>query len=130
MASFIKAIKALCPRLDLMEAVDSEHYLEMMTLRTTLSSGVVKNVQDTELDTLAFLLQEGRPVHTGIAIYTPSMNLDGELEIKVRVDKRLLREVRKGEAFRNRVRNAENIGKSAEELVALWNETHPEDVVE
>ena len=130
MASFIKAIKALCPRLELLQAADSEHYIELVTMRTTLSSGVVKNVQDTELDTLAFLLQEGRPVHTGIAIYTPSMNLDGELEIKVRVDKRLLREVRKKSAFRGKVHNSENIGKSADELVALWNELHPEDVVE
>ena len=95
MASFIKAIKALCPRLELTRAASSERYLEMVTSRTTLSRGVVKNVQESELETLAFLLLEGRPVHTGVAIYTPSINLKGELEVNVRVDKRLLGAVRK-----------------------------------
>ena len=129
MASFIKAIKALCPRLELTRAASSERYLEMVTSRTTLSRGVVKNVQESELETLAFLLLEGRPVHTGVAIYTPSINLKGELEVNVRVDKRLLGAVRKRGAFQGRIHHAENIGKSADELVALWNEGHPEDPV-
>ncbi len=130
MASFIKAIKALCPRLELSRAASPRHYLELVTRRTTLSTGVVKNVQESELETLADLLLEGRPVHTGVAIYTPSINLKGEIEVKVRVDKRLLNAVGDRNAFRGMIRNVENIGKSADELVALWNEKHPEDPVE
>ena len=38
-------------------------------LRITLSPGVVKNVQESEIETLTGLLLEGRPVHTGVAIY-------------------------------------------------------------
>ena len=33
-------------------------------------------------------------------------------------------------AFRGRIINAENIGKSSDELVAMWNEAHPDDPVE
>jgi len=33
----------------------------------------------------------GRPVHTGVAIYTPGIDLNGDIEVKVKVDKRILR---------------------------------------
>lgn len=39
------------------------------------------------------LLKEGRPVYTGIAIVTPSIDLDGEINISVRVDKCILDEI-------------------------------------
>ncbi len=129
MASYIKAIKALCPRLELGRFASRQRYLELTTQYTTLSPGVVMNVQENELETLAGLLLEGRPVHSGTAIYTPSINLKGELDIKVRVDKRLLQAVRTRGAFHGKIRNAENIGKSTAELVELWNREHPEDPV-
>jgi hypothetical protein len=35
-----------------------------------------------------------------------------------------------GTHYRGEWRNAENIGKSNEELIALWNKAHPDDPVE
>jgi len=129
MASKIKAISAYRPRIDLGEPATVDRYLELITQRTTLSSGVVKNVQESEVETLIGLLLEGRPVHTGVAIYTPNLDLDGDFEIKVKVDKRILRELNAEGAFRGRILNAENIGKTADDLAALWNTDHPDDLV-
>jgi hypothetical protein len=130
MAKRIQAITSYRPRINLGDAARVERFMELITNRTTLSSGVVKNVQEAEVETLIGLLLEGRPVHTGAAIYTPSIDLDGDLEIKVRVDKRILSALNSPGAFRGRITNAENIGKSSDDLVALWNEAHPDDLVE
>jgi hypothetical protein len=129
MAKQIQAITTYRPRLDLGEAAGEERLMELITQHTTLSSGVVKNVQESEVETLIGLLLEGRPVHTGIAIYTPSIDLDGSLEVKVKVDQRVLRALNAPGAFRGRILNAANIGKSSADLVAMWDEAHPDDPV-
>lgn len=129
MANKIQAISTFGPRIKLGDAADEERFMELITQRTTLSSGVVKNVQESETETLIGLLLDGRPVHTGIAIYTPSIDLDGSFEVKVRVDKRILRALNAAGAFRGNINNVENIGKTSADLVALWNEEHPDDLI-
>jgi hypothetical protein len=69
-------------------------------------------------------------VHTGIAIYTPSIDLDGTLEVKVKVDRRVLGALNTNGKFRGHITNADSIGQSADALVARWNEEHPDDPVE
>lgn len=130
MAKRIQAITAYRPRIVLGDPATEERYIELVTLRTTLSPGVVKNVQESEVETLIGLLLDGRPVHTGISIYTPNIDLDGDLEIKVKVDKRILQQMNAEGRFRGRIVNAENIGKTVDELVAQWNIDHPDDPVE
>lgn len=129
MAKTIQAVAKYGPRIDLMEAADDNRFMELITQRTTLSAGVVKNVQESEVETLTGLLREGRPVHTGVAIFTPSITLDGKIDVSVRVDKRIIAALNSNGNFSGRVNNAENIGKDSEELVYLWNEEHPEDLI-
>jgi hypothetical protein len=129
MASRIEAINEYRPRIDLGNAADEERYMELITQRTTLSSGVVKNVQESEVETLIGLLLDGRSVHTGIAIYSPSIDVDGDLEVKVRVDQRIVHALNAEGAFRGKIINRENIGKTSDELIAMWNEDHPDDPV-
>jgi hypothetical protein len=129
MANRIKAIKALCPRLDLDPPAHNDRYLELITHRTTLSRGVVRNVQESEVETLIGLLLEGRSVHTGTAVYSPSITLDGRITVNVRVDVRILHALNAAGAYRGRVLNEENIGKKEADLTALWDRLHPEDLV-
>jgi hypothetical protein len=129
MATKIEAINAYRPRLSLGKAATEERFMELITQRTTLSTGVVKNVQESEVETLIGLLLDGVPVHTGTAIYTPSIDLEGNFDVKVRLDARILRDLNGKGAFRGSVINAENIGKTSEELIAKWNEEHPDKPV-
>jgi len=129
MANKIQAIGAYHPRIELGKAAKPDRYLNLVTQRTTLSSGVVKNVQDSEVEALISLLADGRPVHTGTAIYTPVMKLDGSVEIRVRVDRRILNRLNMPGAMNGNVINSENIGKQSADLVAQWNEAHPADPV-
>ena len=129
MAKKIQAVAAYGPRIDLIEAADVERFMSLITQRTTLSAGVVKNVQESEVETLIGLLKEGRPVHTGVAIFTPSINLEGKIDVNVRVDKRILSALNSNGAFTGKLLHAENIGKTSDDLAALWNEKYPEDLI-
>ena len=127
MAKFIQAFSKYGPKIDLGEAADPRRFMELITQRTTLSAGVVKNVQESEVETLIGLLKEGRSVHTGIAIFRPTIDAQGNLSVSVRVDKRITAALNVPGAFTGKVSNNGNIGKSTEEFVQMWNEDHPED---
>ena len=129
MAKRIQAITAYRPRIVQGDAVSEERYMELITQRTTLSTGVVKNVQESEVETLIGLLLEGRPVHTGIAIYTLEIGLDGTYRVNVKLDRRISRAVNVKGAFQGRIANAKNIGKTSDDLVTQWNEDHPGDLI-
>ena len=59
--------------------------------------------------------------------FKPSGHNDGSIDVNVRVNPRIVRNVNTG--FRGTWRNAQNIGKSEEEIIAMWNEAHPEDPI-
>src|SRR5215217_1842937 len=130
MAKLIQAFSAFGPKINLMDAADSNRFMELITQRTTLSTGVVKNVQESEVETLTGLLKEGRPVHTGIAIFTPTIDLEGNLSVSVRVDKRILAALNVPGSFMGRINNSANIGMSTGEIAALWNEKNPDNLIE
>lgn len=129
MAKLIQAFAAYGPKIDLTEAAEPQRFMELITQRTTLSVGVVKNVQESEVETLIGLLKEGRPVHTGVAIFRPSIDLEGKISVSVRVDKRIIAALNTPGAFTGNIKNNENVGKSTQEIVNRWNAEHPNDVI-
>jgi hypothetical protein len=130
MAKLIQAFSAYGPKIDLMDAADPNRFMELLTQRTTLSTGVVKNVQESEVETLTGLLKEGRPVHTGVAIFTPTIDAQGNLSVSVRVDKRITSALNVPGAFTGRINNSGNIGLSSDQIAAMWNEKYPDNPVE
>ena len=129
MAKLIQAFSKYCPKIDLGEPADPKRFMELITQRTTLSAGVVKNVQESEVETLIGLLKEGRSVHTGIAIFRPVIDAQGNLSVSVRVDKRITGALNVPGAFTGRVANSANIGLSTEEITQLWNRANPADPI-
>jgi hypothetical protein len=129
MAKLIQAFAAFGPKIDLADAAEPQRFMELITQRTTLSAGVVKNVQESEVETLIGLLKEGRPVHTGIAIFRPSIDLEGKISVNVRVDKRILSALNAPGAFTGDIKNSDNIGKTTQEIANRWNAEHPNDPI-
>jgi hypothetical protein len=130
MAKLIQAYATYGPRIDLLKAADPDEFMEMIIDGNTLSPGVVKNMQESEVKTLTQMLKRGQPVHTGVAIFTPTVDSQGKLGVTVRVDKRILARLNMPGAFKGVFTNPENIGKSTEELVQMWNEAHPDDLID
>jgi hypothetical protein len=129
MARRIQAITAYRPRIVQGKAISEKRYMGALTQRSTLSPGVVRNVQECEVEALTNFLLEGRPVHTGVAIYSLDISLDGKYEVHVRPDRRIAQAVNVKGAFQGTIANAENIGKTSDELVEMWNEDHPNDLI-
>jgi hypothetical protein len=130
MAQLIQAFAVYGPKIDLMEAADPQRFMELITQRTTLSAGVVKNVQESEVETLIGLLKEGRSVHTGVAIFRPTIDAQGNLSVSVRVDKRITAALNAPGAFTGKVNNSANVGKTTQEIAALWNAKNPDNLIE
>lgn len=80
--------------------------------------------------TIVYFLLRGRGVKLeGLGTYLPNINYQGMFDVAHRLDRRLKRELSIRRAFSGRIRNKKNIGKSADEIYALWNSEHPEDPV-
>lgn len=125
----IKAWTKFGPRLEPKEPMESEEVIENILKATNQSKGSVLAVL-SELDVqLESGLKAGRVVHLPNGThYRPVGKKDGSVNIQVRVNPEIDKNVNVG--FRGKWRNAENIGKSEAEIIALWNEAHPEDPID
>ena len=129
MAAKIKMWRELGPRLAPQTPMESEEIIEDLIAGTNQTRGSVLAVL-SELDALIIkALKAGRIVKLpNGTIYRPIGKRDGKIKITVRVNPRITSDVNKD--FRGKWINAQNIGKSEAELIAQWNELHPDDPVE
>jgi len=128
MAKKIQAWATYGPRIDLGNPMTEEEIIENMVAATNQSKGSVLAVL-AELDVqLEAGLKAGRIVHLPNGThFEPTGKKDGTININVRVQADLDNKVNSG--FRGKWINAENIGKTEAEIVALWNKDHPNDLI-
>ena len=129
MAKKIQAWGELGPRLELAAPMKGDELIENIVVATNQSRGSVLAVL-AELDVqIEAGLKAGRIVHLPNGThYRPIGKKDGSIDITVRVNPDLDKRVNTG--FRGKWLNADNIGKSEAEIVALWNAAHPGDPIE
>ena len=65
----------------------------------------------------------------GLGTYAPSIDLAGKLKISHRADTSLTNALNARGAFQGEVVNRENIGKSSDDLVVMWNEENPDNLI-
>ena len=128
MAKKIQAWVEYGPRLEPTDPMTGEELIENIIAATNQSRGSVLAML-AELDVqLEAGLKSGRIVQLPNGThYKPTGHNDGTIDIDVRVNPALARRVVGG--FRGKWRNAENIGKPEEEIIALWNAAHPTDLI-
>lgn len=129
MAKKIQAWVEFGPRLEPTDPITPEGLIERIVAATNQSRGSVKAILD-ELDVQTeILLKEGHIVQMPNGThFKPSGHKDGSVDVNVRVNPRIVRNVNTN--FRGRWKNAENIGKSEAEIIALWNAAHPDNLIE
>jgi hypothetical protein len=72
----------------------------------------------------------GRAVKVdGLGIWTPTIALDGTLDIQYRPDPAFSYGLNLPGVFTGKIHNPQNIGKTSQDLVDMWNEANPEDLV-
>ncbi len=99
-------------------------------MKKSMDAGDLKMALESLQDVVSYLLSMGRSVSLdGLFAYTPSIQLDGSLKVAHRMDKKLATILNAPHAFKGEVKNRDNIGKVPDELVAIWNEENPGDLV-
>lgn len=128
MAKKIQAWTEFGPRLEPASPMTGDEIVENIIAATNQSKGSVLAVL-AELDTqIEAGLKAGRIVQMPNGThFKPTGKKEGTIEVDVRVNPDVVKKVNAG--FRGKWRNGNNIGKSEAEIVALWNEAHPDDLI-
>jgi hypothetical protein len=129
MASRISALNHYRPQIEYGDTADWREVAEFMESISTLNKSDIIGVLTGLQEAVVHFNSRGRGVKLeGLGTYLPNINYQGELDVAHRLDKRLKRELNNG-SFSGKIRNKKSIGKSAAEVIALWNAEHPDDPV-
>ena len=131
MASRIQAINTYRPKLKRGCTVGFDELVAYLTGHSGVTEGQIIRVLYLLADAVVFYGQVGRGVRLpGLGTYLPNLRPDGTWNVEHRQDRELKNRLNRESHFSGTVLNKENLGKSPDELVALWNQIHPEDPVE
>ncbi len=130
MAPRIKAINAYRPRIDQGNTVQKPELLRAVSRATSLVEGSVDMAIKETRDHIIEICRSGRAVKVeGLGTFAPTIDLEGTLKIAFRPDPAFANGLNIPGVFSGTIINRENIGKTSDELVAMWNEANPEDQV-
>jgi hypothetical protein len=114
------------PKLEPRDPMEPEDVVAQLVKGTGLTKGNVLAVL-TELDDVILegLLKGQRVKLPNGMVFAPYGKIDGSIRVVVRLTKKMVSIV--NSQFRGRWINAQNIGKTEEEFVAMYNEKYPND---
>ncbi len=130
MVNRIRAINMYRPRIKRAKTVQLKQLVDFVADRTGLNAGEVLQVLLELQAAIVFFSRMGQGVKLeGLGTYLPKIGLDGTFDVEHRLDRGLKRLLNIG-IFYGKILNRRNIGKTADELVGLWDVEHPDDPVE
>ena len=130
MAKLIQAVTEFGPRIALGRTAQTPEIAEMIASRTSMNAGEVSNALSEFKAALLFYAKQGSPVKLeGLGTFTPTVDLEGNLDVGFRLDTGIDSALNAAGAFKGEVLNRENIGKSSADLKVLWNAKNPADPI-
>ena len=130
MAHRIRAINALRPRIEQGNTVQKPELVRATSRSTGIAEGTLDHSIKEVRDQIIEFCRAGRAVKVeGLGTWTPSIALDGKLEVIYRPDPAFVYGLNIPGVFTGTILNRENIGKTSTDLVYQWNEQYPEDPV-
>jgi hypothetical protein len=130
MAKLIQAIGAYAPRVEITHTVQTPAIAGYIAGRSSLNRGEIEGILREFNEALIFFSKMGQSVKLeGVGIFTPTIDLDGTLDMGFRLDTSVDGALNETGAFSGEIINRENIGSSSADLKALWNADHPEDLI-
>jgi hypothetical protein len=129
MASRIAVLNHYRPRIKFGRTVQRRELVEYIAQGTGLNEGEVILVLMELRDAIVHYNSYGRGVKLeGLGTYLPNINFQGVYDVAHRLDKDLKRGLNSATGHPDLI-NRKYIGKTSNELVALWNAAHPDDPV-
>lgn len=130
MAHRIKAINAYRPRIEQGNTVQKPELVRALSRATGLVEGSIDHSMKELRDQLIEYCRAGRAVKVeGLGTWTPTIALDGTLDIQYRPDAAFSYGLNIPGIFSGTIVNREFIGKTSDELVTKWNDDNPGDLV-
>ncbi|HEX5836964.1 MAG TPA: hypothetical protein VFY26_03975 [Anaerolineales bacterium] len=130
MAPIIKAVNAYRPRIEQGTTVQKPELIRAASRATGIVEGTLDQSIKELRDQIIEFCRAGRAVKVeGLGTFSPSIDLEGSFSISFRPDPAFANGLNMPGMFSGRIINRENIGKTSQELVQLWNEEHPDDPI-
>ena len=132
MAKKLSVINQLRPRITSQELVDLKTMAGRMAKNITYNAEEIYSILQLYVNDSIAALQAGQTVKIdGLVSMSPNMRVGGEVDIALRSDRAAIAGLNNPTLWTAaKVANHANLSKSSDELVALWNAEHPEDIVE
>jgi hypothetical protein len=130
MAKQIQAIGEYRPQIVLGKRAETTDATQFIARSTGLNESGVRQMLLELRDTTLFFLLRGQPIYLeGLGTLTPTIEVDGTLNVSFRADMEIKNGLNAPGAFKGEIEHRDNIGKSTADLVAMWNTDHPNDKV-
>lgn len=130
MAAKLKAINVYRPKIIAGRTARNKEIIDLIASRTGLNKGDINFVLSELSEAVIFFNKSGRGIKlNGLGTYLPNVKLNGSFDISHRLDKEIKNAINAPGTFMGEIQNKENIGKTSDELVALWNADNPADQV-
>lgn len=130
MAKRSHVMQKYTPRIKLDIPNKTDIVSEYIEGRSSINSGTIKNVIDELASAIVYFSQLQQPVKLeGLGIFRPIMARDGTIRISFVADQKLVQKVNAA-GIKGTPVNNDLIGATEQELIAKWNEEHPDDPVE
>jgi hypothetical protein len=129
MADKLTAINMMRPRLELGRIIEMDQLEAFIADRSGANRAGILQILSELREALLFFNLDGRGLRIeGLGRFTPKIALDGTITYTVTPDSNILTRM-STKLYKGPIANREHIGKTPDELIAIWNEKHPEDPV-
>ena len=131
MAKKITVVRKYRPEIKRTQTRQMPLVVESIAMRTGLNEGEIRFVVYELRDAILMAHRHGQAVKIdGLGTFTPTIHMDGSLDILFRPEADMLRQLNDTTKFYAKILNKSNIGKSVDDLAAQWNAEHPDDPIE
>lgn len=104
---------------------------DFIAARSSLYKADLQFVLSELTAAVIFFNKQGRGVKLpGLGTFLPTIGLDGSFRVSHRLDKEINNGPNTPGAYSGEITRRKNMGKTAEQLAALWNKDNPADPVE
>lgn len=130
MAKLIQAINTYGPRLALGKTVQLNQLVDFISSRTGMNKGEIQIAMSELSEAIIFFNKLGQGVKLeGLGTYLPGINTKGDISVTYRLDTSIKNALNAKGAYQGEIKNRENIGKTNEEYIQMWNADHSDDPV-
>jgi hypothetical protein len=131
MANKLAGINQLRPRILSQEVVGLEKISKRIARNTTYNVEEIYGMLRLFSQETNAALQAGETVKIdGLLVLTPNMKIGGGVDLSIRGDRGAIANLNNPQLWMaGKVSNHEHLSKTSEQLIAFWNEHHPDDPV-